>query len=46
MIFYALDTNIISYFLKNDEVIIKKIHEETEKQNKFFIPSIVYLEIQ
>jgi len=46
VIFYALDANIISYFLKNDEVIIQKIHEETEKQNKFFVPPIVYFEIQ
>jgi predicted nucleic acid-binding protein len=32
MIFYALDANIISYFLKNDAVVIQKMHEEIEKQ--------------
>jgi hypothetical protein len=30
MTFYALDTNIISYFLKNDPVIVQKINEEKE----------------
>jgi predicted nucleic acid-binding protein len=46
MTFYALDTNIVSYFLKNDEVIVKRINEEKDKQNKFVIPPIVYFEIQ
>ena len=46
MIFYALDTNIVSYLLKNDAVIIQKINEEKNKQNKFVIPPIVYFEIQ
>ena len=46
MIFYALDTNIISYFLKNDEAIVQKINEEKDKQNKFIVPPIVYFEIQ
>jgi len=46
MIFYALDTNIVSYLLKNDAVIIQKINEEKDKQNKFVVPPIVYFEIQ
>jgi len=46
MTFYALDTNIVSYFLKNDAVIVKRINEEKNKQNKFVIPPIVYFEIQ
>jgi len=46
MTFYALDTNIVSYFLKNDAVIVRRINEEKDKQNKFVIPPIVYFEIQ
>ena len=46
MTFYALDTNIVSYFLKNDAVIVKRINEEKDKQNKFIIPPMVYFEIQ
>jgi predicted nucleic acid-binding protein len=37
---YALDTNIISYFLKNDAAIVQKINEEKDKQNKFVIPHL------
>jgi tRNA(fMet)-specific endonuclease VapC len=46
MITYALDTNIVSYFLKNDAVIVQKINEEKDKQNKFVIPPMAYFEIQ
>jgi tRNA(fMet)-specific endonuclease VapC len=46
MIFYALDTNIISYFLKNDPVIVQKINSEKDKQNKFVVPPMVYFEVQ
>ena len=46
MIFYALDSNIISYFLKNDTVIVKKINEEKDKMNKFVVPPIVYFEVK
>ena len=46
MIRYALDTNIVSYFLKNDAVIVQKTNEEKNKQNKIVIPPIVYFEIQ
>jgi predicted nucleic acid-binding protein len=42
---YALDSNIVSYFLKNDDVIQNKINEETDKGNDFVIPPIVYFEI-
>ena len=44
--FYALDTNIISYFLKGDITIIRKMEEEMRKGNDFVIPPIVYFEIQ
>jgi predicted nucleic acid-binding protein len=43
---YALDTNSVSYFLKNDAVIVQKINEEKDKRNKFVIPPMVYFEIQ
>ena len=46
MIIYALDTNIISYFLKNDSIIVQRIKEESDKQNKFIVPPLVYFEIQ
>jgi predicted nucleic acid-binding protein len=46
MIFYALDTNIISYFLRNDPVIVQKIGEEKDKHNKFVVPPVVYFEIR
>jgi tRNA(fMet)-specific endonuclease VapC len=46
MIIYALDTNIVSYFLKGDPVITKKIQEEKSRRNKFVIPPMVYFETQ
>jgi len=45
VILYALDTNIVSYFLKNDSSIIKKIKLEIERNNDFVIPPTVYFEI-
>jgi predicted nucleic acid-binding protein len=45
MIVYALDTNIVSYFLKNDNAIQTKFAEETDKGNNFVIPPTVYFEI-
>ncbi|MDR1318672.1 MAG: PIN domain-containing protein [Treponema sp.] len=42
---YALDSNIVSYFLKNDDTIQSKINEETDKGNDFVIPPTVYFEI-
>jgi predicted nucleic acid-binding protein len=46
MTFYALDTNIVSYFLKNDPVIVQKIDAEKNKRNKFVVPPLVYFEIR
>jgi tRNA(fMet)-specific endonuclease VapC len=46
MITYALDSNIVSYFLKKDPVILQKIHEEYDRGNQFVIPPLVYFEIQ
>jgi predicted nucleic acid-binding protein len=42
---YALDSNIVSYFLKNDDTIRNRINEETDKGNDFVIPPTVYFEI-
>ncbi|HOP31285.1 MAG TPA: PIN domain-containing protein [Spirochaetota bacterium] len=44
MIFY-LDTNIISYILKNKIQVIDRMHEEIAKGNMFKIPAISYYEI-
>jgi predicted nucleic acid-binding protein len=44
MITYALDTNIVSYFLKNYPAIHKKVNEEKNKGNDFVIPPMVYFE--
>jgi predicted nucleic acid-binding protein len=40
---YALDTNIISYYLKGNEKIINKISEEG-RENIIVIPPIAYYE--
>jgi rRNA-processing protein FCF1 len=42
---YALDTNILSYFLKGNEHIADKIEKEKNNRNTFVIPPIVYFEI-
>jgi len=46
MTIYALDTNIVSYFLKGNPAIVAKIRLENNKGNQFIIPPIVYFEIQ
>ena len=46
MILYALDTNIVSYFLKGDQSIIERMKQERKKKNNFVIPPMVYFEIQ
>jgi len=43
---YALDSNIISDILKNNEIIIKRYEQEAMKGNEFVIPPIVFYEIQ
>ncbi|MCL2270145.1 MAG: PIN domain-containing protein [Treponema sp.] len=42
---YALDTNIISYYLKGDTKIIDRINNEI-KDGTIIIPPIVYFEIK
>jgi len=45
MIVYAMDTNIISYVLKNDDAIINRYRQESVKGNEFVMLPIVYYEI-
>lgn len=42
---YALDTNIISYYLKGNEELINRINDEA-KEGKIIIPPVVYFEIK
>ena len=46
MIIFALDTNIISYLLKNNEVIFARYRKEIRNGNKIIIPPITYYEIK
>jgi predicted nucleic acid-binding protein len=43
---YALDSNIISYFLKKDSIIREKMRAATEQNNRFVMPAIVYFEVK
>jgi predicted nucleic acid-binding protein len=42
---YAIDTNIISYYLKGNIRIVEKLDSEVEKDN-IIIPTFVYYEIK
>ena len=42
---YALDTNIITYYLKGDEEIMDKVDKEAQKDN-VIIPPFVYFEVK
>jgi predicted nucleic acid-binding protein len=46
MTLYALDTNVVSYFLKEDRTIIERMKLERKNGNNFIIPPTVYFEIQ
>ena len=43
---YFLDTNIISYLLKGNASVLKRLEELAEEDNQFGIPSIAYYEIK
>jgi len=43
---YALDTNIVSYFLKGNPSVVARMRLENSEGNQFIIPPIVYFEIQ
>ena len=42
---YALDTNIISYYLKGDKKILDKVDKEAENDN-IIIPPFAYFEVK
>ena len=42
---YALDTNIVTYYLKGNERILDKVDEAAEKEN-IIIPPFAYFEIK
>ncbi|MDR1732406.1 MAG: PIN domain-containing protein [Synergistaceae bacterium] len=46
MTIFALDTNIVSYLLKDDETVFNHYFEEIAKGNDFIIPPITYYEIK
>ena len=43
---YALDSNIISYLLKNNISLAEKVEKEQKKGNTFNIPPVVYYEVR
>ncbi len=45
MINYCLDTNIISYLLKNDKRIVKRLKKEIVEKNEIAISLITYYEV-
>jgi len=45
MMTYALDTNIISYFLREDNTIVSRVRSILNAGNKLVIPPLVYYEV-
>jgi len=43
---YALDSNIVSYFLKNDNEVKRHFQNALENSNPYAIPPIVYYEVK
>jgi len=43
---FALDSNIISYVLKEDETIINRYRQEAMKGNEYVMPIVVFYEIK
>jgi len=43
---YALDTNIVSYYLKGDKTIIARLADETDNGNFIIISPMVFYEIR
>jgi predicted nucleic acid-binding protein len=46
MIVFALDTNIISYLLKDDQTVLEHYRKELSNGNEYIIPPISYYEIK
>jgi len=43
---YALDTNIVTYYLKGNKTIIARVVKETDNGNSIIIPPTVFYEIK
>jgi len=43
---YALDTNVVTYYLKGDKVIIDRVTSETDNGNIIVIVPLVFYEIK
>ena len=43
---YALDTNIVTYYLKGNKTIIDRVTNETDNKNAIIIPPMVFYEIK
>jgi predicted nucleic acid-binding protein len=43
---YALDTNIVSYILRGQEIVINRLEAEISKGGHIVIPPIVYYEVR
>jgi len=43
---YALDTNIVTYYLKGSQTIIDRVADETDNENCIIIPPMVFYEIK
>jgi len=43
---FALDSNIISYLLRNDSVLSARLKQENDKGNMITVPPLVYYEIK
>jgi tRNA(fMet)-specific endonuclease VapC len=43
---YALDTNIVSYYLREDNTIVSKFNEILQNGDKIAIPPFVYYEVK
>jgi predicted nucleic acid-binding protein len=43
---YALDTNIVTYYLKGNKTIVDRVTHETDNKNVIVIPPIVFYEIK
>lgn len=43
---FALDTNIVSYYLKGNQTLVARVSNETDNKNFIIIPPIVFFEIK
>ncbi len=46
MITFALDSNIVTYLLKDDRTIIRRLTEEINHGNDFMLPPVVVYEVR